>query len=355
MAQRLGDELLSKRVRIVAGPDSYRRLPELIRRAAQDCVVDTVFDDAELYEDIAPIRSSRFSAWVAVMRGCNNFCSYCIVPYTRGRERSIPLGLIVDEVESLADAGYREVTLLGQNVNSYRDGGTGFAVLLERVADTGIDWIRFMTSHPKDLSDDILHVMAERKNVCNHLHLPLQSGSDTILAAMNRKYTAEDYLKLVERARSIIGDVSITTDLIFGFPGEKEEDFHATLAVMKEVRYEFAFLYRYSERAGTAACRLEDSVPEETRLARLGEAIALQNDITLEKHGEYIGRAVTVMVKSPSKDGRGWFGFSEYGIPVIFESADEKIGEGSIVTVQIESTTGASIMGRQAVTEPAAG
>jgi tRNA-2-methylthio-N6-dimethylallyladenosine synthase len=355
MAQRLGDELLTKNVRIVAGPDSYRNLPELIRRAVHDHAVDVEFAKDELYEDIKPVRSSPFSAWVAVMRGCNNFCSYCIVPYTRGRERSIPLNGIVDEVRTLTDTGFKEVTLLGQNVNSYRDGEVDFAGLLERVSATGMDWIRFLTSHPKDLSDDILHVMAENGNICNHLHLPIQSGSERILKAMNRGYTVADYMKLIERARSIVGTISITTDLIFGFPGETEQDFRETLSVMEEVRYDFGFLYRYSERDGTAACKLEGSVPEKTRLARLGEAIELQNGITHEKHDEYIGTEMAVMVKSPSKDKLGWFGFSEFSIPVIFQTDEVNIWPGSIVKVLIESTTGASIVGKQIVPETAAG
>jgi len=346
MAQRLGDVLLSKDVRIVAGPDSYRKLPEMIRRAYHEAVVDINLVNEETYEDITPVRSSQFSAWVAVMRGCNNFCSYCIVPYTRGSERSIPLNSIVAEVEALKDAGFREVTLLGQNVNSYRDGDIDFAGLLERVSETGIDWIRFLTSHPKDITADILNVMAENNTICNHLHLPLQSGSDRILRAMNRGYTVSGYLRLIEKARKIVKGISITTDLIFGFPGETEEDFRATLSIMETVRYDFCFLYRYSERAGTDACRIQSSVPEETRIDRLKKAIELQNTITRQKNIEQIGSEMTVLVKSLSKDKKGWFGFSETNMPVVFTSEDNDVKPGSLVKVLIESTTGASLVGK---------
>ena len=346
MAQRLGDVLLSKDVRIVAGPDSYRKLPEMIHRAYNEAVVDIKLVNGETYEDIAPVRSSQFSAWVAVMRGCNNFCSYCVVPYTRGSERSIPLNSIVAEVEALREAGFREVTLLGQNVNSYRDGDVDFADLLECVSETGIDWIRFLTSHPKDLTNDILNVMAENDNVCNHLHLPLQSGSDRILKAMNRGYSVSEYLRLIEKAREIVKGISITTDLIFGFPGETEEDFQTTLSIMETVRYDFCFLYRYSERAGTDACRIHSSVPEEIRIDRLKKAIELQNSITRQKNVEQIGSEMTVLVKSLSKDKKGWFGFSETNMPVVFTSEDKDVKPGSLVNVLIESITGASLVGK---------
>ena len=204
-------------------------------------VASTVLRREETYTGIEPVRVSEHSAWVAVMRGCDNYCSYCIVPFTRGRERSIPCDDIVTEVENLRKNGYREVTLLGQNVNSYRDGSINFATLLERVAKTGIDWIRFLTSHPKDLSIDILEVMKKHANICNHLHLPLQSGSDRILKAMNRKYTVERYLSLIDSARSLIPGINISTDIIFGFPGETEENYRETISLMESVRFDFAF------------------------------------------------------------------------------------------------------------------
>ncbi len=345
MAQRLGDTLLSHVVKVVAGPDAYRRLPDLIRGVNSHGMADTVLDRAETYDDITPVRSSPFSAWIAVMRGCNNFCSYCIVPYTRGRERSIPSDRIIREVERLRNEGFREVTLLGQNVNSYRDADVDFAGLLDRVADTGMEWVRFLTSHPKDLGEEILSVMARRGNVCNHLHLPLQSGSDHILSLMNRKYTVAQYLARVDLARALMPDVSITTDLIFGFPGEREEDYTATLDLMERVRFDFAFLYRYSEREGTKACDLPDSVPESERIERLKYAIDRQNAFTAERNAAQVGKVHTVLIKGPSKDARGWYGFSETSVPVVLTGGDSALGPGSFVKVRIVSTTGASLVG----------
>ncbi len=345
MAQRLGEELLSKDVRVIAGPDTYRRLPGLIRRAEREGIFDIELAATEMYDDIAPVRTSRFSSWVSVTRGCNNFCSYCIVPYTRGRERSIPSAHVIAEIETLVRDRYREVTLLGQNVNSYNDGEMDFAGLLRSISDTGIDWIRFMTSHPKDISDEILTVMAERNNVCPHLHLPLQSGSDTILKAMNRGYTFGHYMEIIRKARQLMPEISITTDLIFGFPGETLEDYSSTLSVIKDVRYDFAFLYRYSERTGTKACDFPDPVPENVRIDRLSHAIDIQNSITQEKNTERIGTIATVLVKDVSKDRKGWYGFSETGIPVVLYSPSYTIEIGSFARVLIESTTGASLIG----------
>lgn len=346
MAQELGERLLSKEVRIIAGPDSYRKLPVLLRQACNEAVVDTIFESDETYEDINPVRTSPVSAWVAVMRGCNNYCSYCIVPYTRGRERSIPSDSVIAEVEDLKKSGWKEITLIGQNVNSYRDGDVDFAGLLKRVSDTGIDRIRFLTSHPKDLTIDILDVMAERDNICPHLHLPLQSGSDRILKAMNRGYTVSDYMSLIKNAREIVNGISITTDMIFGFLGETEEDFQASLTVIETVRYDFAFLYRYSEREGTKACHLPGSVPEEIRIDRLKKAIELQNTITHQNNAERIGSETVILIKALSKDGKGWFGFSETSIPVVFTSESENVKIGDLVNVQIESTTGSSLVGK---------
>ena len=345
MAQRLNRALLSNVVRIVAGPDSYRRLPGLIHDAMIGDAVDTRLDTSEVYADIDPVRESPFSAWVAVMRGCNNFCSYCIVPHTRGRERSIPAGDIVAEVARLHADGYREVTLLGQNVNSYHDGEVDFARLLEQVAATGIGWVRFLTSHPKDLNEDTLRVMTEYPNVCNHLHLPLQSGSDRILSAMNRRYTVGDYLSKVDRARSMVNGISISTDMIFGFPGETEEDFRATMELMERVRYDFAFLYRYSERAGTAACDLPGSVPEAERIRRLKAAIELQQAISSEKNRGLIKSEQVMLVKDRSKDGEGWYGFTETTVPAIIRNANHGIGPGSFVRMRVTATTGASLVG----------
>ena len=345
MGQRLGEQLLSGHVRLVAGPDSYDNLPDMIRTAANDSVVTTDLSDTVTYETIEPIRKSPVSAWIDVMRGCNNFCSYCVVPYTRGRERSLSSAHIVSEITRLKDNGWREITLLGQNVNSYRDGEIDFAELLRKVSDTGIDWIRFLTSHPKDLTDDIIKVIAERNNVCPHLHLPLQSGSDNVLRAMNRGYIVSGYLDIVRKARELVKGISITTDLIFGFPGETEEDYQATIDVMKKVTYDFCFLYRYSEREGTRACDLPGNIPEHIRIERLKHAIDLQNSITAEKNRNRIGSIVQMLIKSRSKDKRGWFGFTDTNIPVVAVSSSNGLNIGSLTEVYIESTTGASLKG----------
>ncbi len=346
MAQRLGDRLLSPVVKIVAGPDSYRRLPDLLRSLNTHGIADTALDIAETYEEIVPMRATPYSAWLAVMRGCNNYCSYCIVPYTRGRERSIHVDRIVSDLDRLRAEGYREVTLLGQNVNSYHDGDTDFAGLLVRAADSGIPWIRFLTSHPRDLDMGILEVMARRENICNHLHLPLQSGSDSILHAMNRKYTISRYLHLVEKSREMIPGISVTTDLIFGFPGETEKDYESTIAVMERVGFDFAFLYRYSEREGTRACGMPGDVPENVRIDRLKQAIDLQNSITAKKNHDRIGQVHMVLIKGESKDGRGWYGFTGTGAPVVFTTHDFSMGPGEFAKVRIESSTGASLVGR---------
>lgn len=345
MAQRLGDKLTSKTVRIVAGPDSYRRLPTMLDEAVSGIAVDQTFDTEETYDRIEPIRHSDRSAWVAVMRGCDNFCTYCIVPYTRGRERSVPLQDVIDEVTQLVDFGYREVTLLGQNVNSYRDGEADFASLLDRVADTGIPWVRFLTSHPKDLTTDILEVMASRGNVCNHLHLPLQSGSNRILDLMNRRYTRERYLGLVDEARKRIPDINLSTDVMFGFPGETDDDFADTIDIMKTVRYDFAFMYRYSEREGTRAVTMDGVVPEKVRIERLKTAIDMQNGIMFDRNRERIGTITKVLIKGPSKDGKGWYGFSEASIPVIVSENGTKLAPGEFTMVRIESSTGATLIG----------
>ena len=346
MAQRLGDKLLSPIVRIVAGPDSYREFPSMIRKAQAESVLETGLDTSVIYEGIEPQRENPYSAWVAIMRGCNNFCSYCVVPYTRGRERSIPLKNIINEITELRDKGYKEVTLLGQNVNSYQYENTDFAGLLETVAGTGIGWVRFMTSHPKNLTERILDIIASNPNVCNHLHLPLQSGSNKILSAMNRKYTVESYLALVDKARERVGDISITTDLIFGFPGETDSDFETTMEIMERVRYNYAFLYRYSEREGTPAYEMTDSVPEHIRIERLRYAIEIQQKISHERNAEEIGKTRKMLIKSRSKDMKGWFGLTESSIPAVVYSQEDNFKEGDFANMIIESTTGASLIGR---------
>jgi tRNA-2-methylthio-N6-dimethylallyladenosine synthase len=345
MAQRLGRSLLSDTVRVVAGPDAYRHLPGMIRSAAVLGAVDVLLDTGETYEGISPVRESPFSAWIAVTRGCDNRCSYCVVPDTRGSARSVPARRVLEEIERLSGEGFREVTLLGQNVNAYHDGGFDFAGLLDRAADTGIPWIRFLTSHPRDLHPEVLDVMARRENVCPHLHLPLQSGSDRILDAMNRRYTVERYLGIVDAARAAVPGISLSTDLIFGFPGETEAEFEETIAVMERVRFDSAYLYRYSEREGTPACSMTGVVPGPVRIGRLKRAIELQNLITAERNRGRIGSVCTMLVKGPSKDGSGWYGFTETSVPVVAASSGRIPEPGAFARVRIRSTTGASLVG----------
>ena len=297
MAERVREELIEKHhADLVAGPDAYLALPELFASAEMgEKAINVELSTTETYRDVIPERvcGSRISGFVSIMRGCNNFCHYCIVPYTRGRERSRDVESILNEVRDLCERGYKEVTLLGQNVNSYRfvdknaEDGTvivDFPELLRRVASTFPSMrVRFTTSHPKDMSDETLHVIAECPNVCRHIHLPVQSGSDRILGLMNRKYTREWYLDRVKAIRRIIPDCGLTTDIFVGYHSETEEDHQMSLSLMRECGYDSAFMFKYSERPGTYASRhLPDDVPEETKIRRLNEMIALQNELRLK-------------------------------------------------------------------------
>jgi tRNA-2-methylthio-N6-dimethylallyladenosine synthase len=313
MAQRMGDRLIEEIpwVDLVVGPDGYRRLPELVREAGEGTLVravEVVLDKAETYDDIAPTRKDELSSWVPITRGCDNFCTYCIVPYVRGRERSLDPDLIERQVEQAVQNGAREVVLLGQNVNSYQYGSTGFAGLLRRLDSIpGLDWLRFMTSHPRDLNDEIIEAMAECSKICEHLHLPAQSGSDSMLKAMNRGYTRDYYLERVRRLRERIPDLSLTTDILVGFPGETEEDFEQTVSLMDEVRFDYAYTFKYSSRPGTAAARLEDAVDEQEKKRRLQQVIDLQLVHTRAALDSMLGREIEVMVIKPAKSGEGKF------------------------------------------------
>ena len=311
MAERVRDGLTTRGVDIVAGPDAYLDLPALFAAAeAGEKAVNVELSTTETYRDVVPRRlgGNRVGGFVSIMRGCNNFCSYCIVPYTRGRERSRELDSILREVADLRARGFREVTLLGQNVNSYRytDAAgrtTDFAALLLAVADAAPDMrVRFTTSHPKDLSDGVIAAIASRPNLCKHIHLPVQSGSDKVLAAMNRKYTREWYLDRVAAIRRAMPQCTITTDMFTGFHDETEEDFEATLSLMREVGFDAAFMFKYSERPGTLASRtMPDNVPEEVKIERLNRMIALQNELSLESNRRDIGREFDVLVEGFSK------------------------------------------------------
>ncbi len=359
MAERLKNQLLEdkKVVDIVVGPDAYRELPVLIR-AAEDGQkgINVLLSREETYADISPVRLDKngVSAFVSIMRGCNNMCTYCVVPYTRGVERSRDPQTIVKEVKELVDAGYREVTLLGQNVNSYKwaetkgliKHTTNFADLLEMVAlvDPRLR-VRFSTSHPKDLSDDVLHTMAMYENICNHIHLPVQSGSSRMLKLMNRKYTREDYLGRIAAIREIIPDCSISTDIIAGFCTETELDHDQTISLMQEVGYDFAYMFKYSERPNTkAANKFEDDVPEDVKTRRLTEIIDLQGNLSEISKRKDIGKSFEVLIEGESKKSKEQFyGRTTHNKVVVFARENYKIGD--FVFVKIADCTPATLMG----------
>ena len=354
MAERLKQELIERHhTDIVAGPDSYLNLPELIASAeAGHKAIDTELSATETYRDIIPERicGNNISGFISIMRGCNNFCHYCIVPYTRGRERSRDIRSILNEADDLAAKGFREITLLGQNVNSYRFEQDGkiifFPELLKTVAEHVPEMrIRFTTSHPKDMSDETLHVIAETPNVCRHIHLPVQSGSSRILQLMNRKYTREWYLERVEAIRRIIPDCGLSTDVFCGYHSETEEDHAMTLSLMRECRYDSAFMFKYSERPGTYASRhLPDDVPEEVKIRRLNEIIAQQNILSAESNRRDEGKTFTVLTEGFSKRSREQlFGRTEQNKVVVFDKGDKRIGQ--YVNVRITSSSSATLKG----------
>ena len=353
MAERLRERLTEgpSAVDVVAGPDAYRDLPRLVREAeAGGKGVNVLLSTEETYAEIAPVRLDRngVSAFVAIMRGCDNFCSYCVVPYTRGRERSRPAETILAEVRSLFANGYREVTLLGQNVNSYRTGDVDFPELLRRVADLSpLLRVRFATSHPKDMSDRLLEVMASRPNICRAIHLPAQSGASSMLARMNRKYTREWYLDRVAAIRRYMPDCAITTDLIAGFSGETEEEHLQTLSLMREVGYEFAYMFKYSERPGTFASKhLPDDVDDAVKSRRLQEIIALQNELGLASNRRDVGREFEVLVEGASKRDEGQLsGRTSQNKVVVFDRGDHRVGD--YVRVRVTGCTAATLLGEE--------
>ncbi|MCD6333895.1 MAG: tRNA (N6-isopentenyl adenosine(37)-C2)-methylthiotransferase MiaB [Candidatus Latescibacteria bacterium] len=347
MAQRLAEQVFVDHpyVDLVAGPDAYRALPALINNERTRIRAWSP-DPTETYEGISPKRDGGLKAWVAIMRGCNNFCSYCIVPYVRGRERSRAAEAVIDEIRGLVEEGVQEVTLLGQNVNSYRDKDTGFAELLRRIdRETDIRRVRFLSSHPKDMSGDVLRAMAEGASICEHLHLALQSGSSAILDRMNRNYTADAFIDLVERARAIIPGLSVTTDIIAGFPGETESDFNQTLEAMRRLRFDAAFTYRYSPRSGTKAFNMEDDVSDAEKRRRLDAMIALQQAISKEKNRALIGTRAEILVEAPSKRGTGVLGRTRTDKPVVVYNGNLAVGDWAVV--EIIGTTGATLIGQK--------
>ena len=356
MAERVKEELMEKHhCDLVAGPDAYLSLPDLIAQAELGHrAMNIELSTTETYHDVVPQRiglGHKIGGFVSIMRGCNNFCHYCIVPYTRGRERSRDVDSILREVRDLRERGYKEVTLLGQNVNSYQwkiedDKWLMFPELLRRVAEeAGEMRVRFTTSHPKDMSDETLRVIAEVPNVCKHIHLPVQSGSDRILKLMNRKYTREWYLDRVAAIRRIIPDCGLTTDIFVGYHSETEEDHQMSLQLMREVGYDSAFMFKYSERPGTYASKhLPDDVPEETKIRRLNELIALQTEISAEKYKADEGKTFEVLVEGFSKRSREQLcGRTEQNKMVVFPKAGHHIGEK--VMVRITDSTSAALLG----------
>ena len=352
MAERLKERLTEGRdaVEIVAGPDAYRDLPRLLREAESGGRgVNTLLSQEETYAEIAPVRLDRngVSGFIAIMRGCNNYCSYCVVPYTRGIERSRDPETILGEARELLANGYREVTLLGQNVNSYRFGEVDFPELMRRVADISpLLRVRFATSHPKDISDRLLEEMAAKPNICRAIHLPAQSGSTSMLGRMNRKYTREWYLERVAAIRRYLPDCAVTTDLIAGFSGETDEEHRDTLSLMREVGYEFAYMFKYSERPGTFASKhLPDDVPDEVKSARLQEIIELQNELSLASNRRDVGREFEVLVEGTSRKRKEQlFGRNSQNKVIVFDASDD-VKVGDYLRVRVTDCTPATLLG----------
>ena len=353
MAERLKEELLESGcgVDIVAGPDTYRDLPKLCREAESGGKgINTLLSTEETYADIAPVRLDKngVSGFISIMRGCNNFCSYCVVPYTRGRERSRDYETIVNEARTLFENGYREVTLLGQNVNSYLNGEVNFPKLLAKVADISpLLRVRFATSHPKDLSDELIATMASYRNICKAIHLPAQSGSNAQLEKMNRKYTREWYLERIAAIKKAMPECSITTDLISGFCGETLEDHAATLSLMREVGYSSAFMFKYSVRPDTFSARhFEDDVTEQEKTRRLTEVIALQNELSLEGNRRDIGKRFEVLIEGSSKrSDKQLCGRTSQNKMVVFDRV-EGYGAGDYIEVEITDCSSATLFGK---------
>lgn len=352
MAERVKDELLEHHgADLVCGPDSYLSLPDLFAQAELGYkAINVELSLSETYKDIVPQRlhGARIGGFVSIMRGCNNFCHYCIVPYTRGRERSRDVESILRECRDLEQRGYKEVTLLGQNVNSYHFGDIDFPKLLREVAHAVPSMrVRFTTSHPKDMSDDTLHVISEEPNVCKHIHLPVQSGSNDVLKRMNRKYTREWYLERVEAIRRIIPDCGLSTDIFSGYSGETEEDHQQSLSLMRTCAYDSAFMFKYSERPGTYASKhFPDDIPEDVKTRRLNELIALQNELSAAANARCIGKTFEVLIEGTSKRSREQlFGRTEQNKVVVVDRGSLHIGDK--VMVRITESSSATLKGVQ--------
>jgi tRNA-2-methylthio-N6-dimethylallyladenosine synthase len=353
MAERLRSKLTVEKAKgvgqivdIIVGPDEYRKLPELVHKAWHgEKGIAVQLSRVETYDDIIPLRTEGISAWITVIRGCDKFCTFCVVPFTRGRERCRSLSNILKEVEELSSRGFKEVTLLGQNVNSYRDGNDDFADLLRSVAEVDRSMrIRFITSHPQDMSDKLIETIAGNSNICNFIHLPVQSGSDRILELMNRTYDSRHYVRLVDKIKQTIPDVSLSTDIIVGFPTETEEDHRKTLNLMSEVMYDGAFTFKYSPRENTPAFKMIDDVKDEVKTGRINEIIALQQQISLEKNRKQIGQVLEVLVEGESKKSSDeWQGRTDGNRTVVFPKGNHRIGD--YIKIRIDRSNSATLFG----------
>ncbi len=350
MAQRLGKKLnkLNSKIDFVVGVDQYKQLPQIInpRNDNLDFESKTAVNDDEIYEDIYPLHTGELNAFVTIMRGCNNFCSYCIVPYTRGRERSRPIDDILKEIKKTGERGFKDITLLGQNVNSYQYNNINFAELLRQVNKIEtIERIRFVTSHPKDLSDEVIQVMAESDKVCEHLHLALQSGDNAILKRMNRGYTAEHFLNITKKLRKAMPEIAITTDVIAGFPGETNSQFQKTYDLMKNIEFDYAFTFKYSPRKGTKAAEFKDQIDEKIRLERLQKLIKLQEEITLKKYREQIGKTKEIYVEQVSKKSDAEMAGKSRDFKITVFPGDKSL-IGKFVKVKITDAVGWTLKGK---------
>ena len=350
MAQSLKHDILENKpyVDIVLGPDSYRKLPELLNRHKinKQSLVDTELSRYEVYDDLFPSRKKGINAWITIMRGCDKFCTFCIVPFTRGRERSRSIDGIVNEIKNAVKDGFTEVTLLGQNVNSYNFDGQKFLVLLENVARVpGLKRLRYTSPHPQDITIELLDIMARYDNICNSIHLPLQSGSDRILKRMNRTYTSDHFINIVRKIREILPDAGISTDIIVGFPGESEKDFSATINVMEKINFDSAFTFKYSPRNGTKASGYEDQINEDIKQKRLEQIISLQKSHTILRNQSYLGKIENVLIEKQSKRNIGkWAGRTDSNKWVIFDKDHASIKD--IVPVLIMEARGITLHGK---------
>jgi tRNA-2-methylthio-N6-dimethylallyladenosine synthase len=350
MVERVRKDLLESEdfVDVIVGPDEYRKLPALIEAAQNgERGIAVGLSRVEKYDDIAPLRTKGLSAWIAIMRGCNNFCTYCVVPYTRGRERSRSQANVIKEVEEIIRQGFKEITLLGQNVNSYWDGAIDFSDLLASVADVDQNVrIRFMTSHPQDMSDKLISVIASRSNICKYIHLPVQSGSDRILELMNRKYNVNNYFNLVRRIREEIPEISLSTDIITGFPTETDDDHKQTIDLLQTVDYDGAYTFKYSPRKDTKAWSMVDDVSEEVKNHRLDEIINIQRNISLRRNNNMVGRSIEVLIEGTSKKSTSDFcGRTDTNKMVIFPKNGNIAGD--YINVRIERANSATLFGTQ--------